>query len=117
MANFPSPPLRTPLFVESRSSGAEPTAAGNTLNQTWGQHLNKVSQALSTIPTYADAETVAGSGKNWTLANTPSPSASLILVTAAGAVLLHGSGYAISGRAITTSASYAAGGLTAWYRY
>lgn len=67
---------------------------------------------------FADNEVVAGSGTAWTLAHTPSPLGSLLLfVVATGLFLTQGTGYTIVGAAVTTIASYSAGGLVAFYRY
>lgn len=73
------------------------------------------------LPNFADAETVSGSGTNWTLAHSPSPAASLILVQRipnfGGIVLIAGTDYTISGTTITTTNSLSSGVLRAWYRY
>lgn len=62
---------------------------------------------------FVDNETVAGSGYSWTLAQTPNPAASLQLFQN-GVLLVQGVDYTLTGASITTT--YAASGLTAWYR-
>lgn len=70
---------------------------------------------------YANNETVAGADTGWTLAHAPSPSASLLLVQIVtgfgGIVLIQDLHYSLSGAAITTINSIAAGALRAWYMY
>ncbi len=71
---------------------------------------------------FADGETVAGSGTGpWTLAHTPNPALSLILVQYVagfgGIVLIAGTDYTLAGAVITTVNSLSAGVLTSWYRY
>lgn len=75
------------------------------------------------VPTFVDAETpsgVTGGSTSLTLAYSPSPAASLILVRN-GVVLRQGSGkdYTISGASITLSQAVASDGnewFLAWYR-
>lgn len=82
--------------------------------------LFTASPAAATV-NFADGETVAGSGTAWTLAHTPSPALSLILVQYVagfgGIVLIAGTDYTLAGAAITTVNSLSAGVLTGWYRY
>jgi hypothetical protein len=83
--------------------------------------------ALSVTPpagldiTFVGHELVAGSGMSWTLAAIPQPDISLQLyqqLPEFGAVLLRaGLDYNLSGSAVTTTQTLAAGALFAWYRY
>lgn len=70
---------------------------------------------------FIDHEVVAGTGTAWILQVTPNPIASLQLFQELpnfGSVLLQsGVDYTISGTAIATVNSIAAGSLIAWYRY
>lgn len=70
---------------------------------------------------FADAETVSGSGISWTLAHTPNPAASLLLIQHVsgfgGITLIAGTDYTLSGATITTTNSLSIGVLKAWYRY
>lgn len=96
------------------------TNANITVDAT-GRVLSAVSGSTSGI-NFSDNETVAGTGTAWTLAHTPSPVASLELfayIAGFGGVLLRPGGvdYTLAGLAVTTVSAYAAGGLTAWYRY
>jgi len=103
---------------------ASQPAAANLSDGTVGTGAVVLASALPTVPTFVDDEVVSGSGTSWTLANTPSPVASLelfVIIVGYGGVLLdRGSvtaeGYSITGAAITTVTSYSAGVLRAWYR-
>lgn len=73
----------------------------------------------SEISNFADGEVVTASGTSATLANTPNPAASLILVVD-GAVLKSGAGndYTLSGATIAFATAPRAGAnIQAWYRY
>jgi hypothetical protein len=78
---------------------------------------------ISGTPNFADDETVSGSGTSWTLAHTPAAGSVPILVVQlpsfGGVTLINGQtpGFTISGASITTTNSYLAGALFAWYRY
>lgn len=81
------------------------------------------SSGTSCMPTtgsnYADAEVPSGgAGTSFTLAHTPSPAASLVLVWD-GLVRKQGTDYTLSGNTITTytSVNPAGDNLQAWYRY
>jgi hypothetical protein len=75
----------------------------------------------SVVPLFVDDEIVAGSGTAWTLAFSPSPALSLILVQQVsgfgGIVLIAGTDYTLAGAAVTTVNSLSAGVLRAWYRH
>jgi hypothetical protein len=82
-----------------------------------------ISSGGGTVPNFADSEVVAGSGTAWTLAHTPVggcvPLVVVMLPAFGGITLLLGQtpGFTISGSNITTTNSYSAGGVFAWYRY
>jgi hypothetical protein len=70
---------------------------------------------------FANNEIVSGSGTNWTLAHSPSPTASLMLFWSlpgfGGILLLPPTDYTLEGNAVTTTHSLRAGALHAFYRY
>lgn len=70
---------------------------------------------------FADNEILSGSGTNWTLLHSPSPTASLMLFQRlpgfGGVLLIQGIDYTLSGVTITTINSLSAGVLYAFYRY
>ena len=73
--------------------------------------------ALVAVPNFADAETPSGSGTAFTLAHTPNPATSLLLVQMRN-VLTPGTDYTITGPSITmTNAVPGTDTLLAWYRY
>jgi hypothetical protein len=94
--------------------------AGITITNT-GSGGHTIAATGVTVPNFADNETVGGSGTTWTLAHTPNPAANLQLyqyLSGFGNVLLKaGTDYTLSGAAVTTTNSLAAGVLTAWYRF
>lgn len=85
--------------------------------------------SAAAAPNYADNETVSGSGTSWTLAYSPNPANSLILVqripSFGGIVLIQGAlssppivyDYTLSGNVVTTVNSISSGDLIAWYRH
>ena len=74
-------------------------------------------------PSFADNENVSGSGTAWTLANTPSPAASMrvyINLAVGRLELIPGTDFTLTGGTgpgFTTLASYSSGALYAYYRY
>jgi hypothetical protein len=68
-------------------------------------------------PNFADAEVPSGSGTAFTLAHSPNPPASLILVWN-GVTLQAGTGYTLSGSSLIMANAVGGGDtLVAWYRY
>lgn len=92
-------------------------------NSTSGDLACVTSSGANCVPTtgsnFADAEVPSGStGTTFTLAHTPSPASSLILVWD-GLIRKQGNDYNLAGATITTSVSVNPSGdnLQAWYRY
>lgn len=115
--------LSAPLPVAQGGTGtASPgLVAGSNITITGSWPNQTVNSTGGSGPNFADDETVSGSGTSWTLAHTPSPSASLQLfqeIAGFGGVLLRqGTDYTLTGAAVTTTNSLTAGVLFAWYRY
>lgn len=86
-----------------------------------GDTVPDVPPAPNPNPNFIDGETVSGSGTAWTLAHSPNPVASLILIQQVtgfgGITLIANTDYTISGTAVTTTNNISAGTLRAWYRY
>ena len=80
----------------------------------------KTTTTVSTTA-FVFGETVSGSGTSWTLARTPSAGQTPLIAWMspgfAGIVLIKGQtpGFTISGASITTTSSYSAGSIFAWY--
>lgn len=115
--------VSAPIFVGDSGSGgtaglAPAPASGDAAA---GKFLKADGTWEVSGPNFADGETVSGSGTAWTLAHTPNPAASLILVQRlpnfGGVVLFAGTDFTISGAAVTTTNSLSTGVLKAWYRY
>ena len=97
--------------------------AGISISPASGTGKVTITATGGAAPNFVDDETVSGSGTSWTLAHAPAAGCVPILVVQVplfgGVVLLKGQtpGFTISGANITTTSSYSAGALAAWYRY
>jgi hypothetical protein len=113
-----------PAFTDI--SGVAATDQIGTGTPSAGEYVDGGTGAWTALPSggvnFVDDETVSGSGAAWTLAFTPAAGCVPILVVQipsfGGVTLLLGQtpGFTISGANITTTSSYAAGALAAWYR-
>lgn len=120
-----TPSSGTITYPNNLAAASMPVAQGYTAvvaydgTNFWAELIEIPAAAAS----FADDETVSGSGTAWTLAHTPAAASVPILVVQlpsfGGVTLLLGltPGFTISGAAITTTTSYSAGALRAWYRY
>ena len=80
------------------------------------RHISAYVDAV--LPNFADAETPSGTitGTSFTLAHTPNPAASLILVSDGTTLAPAGVGFTLTGASLALVSAPAAS-LLAWYRY
>ena len=99
-----------------------PDAAGYVILFSDGTNVSRITQGSSASANFADAEIPAGAidgvNRAFTLANTPNPAASLVLVQARQVLQGGGLDYTLSGASLTLISAPAIGDeLQAWYRH
>jgi len=103
--------------AQESTSAANHNTAAKTYSLVLGITAKMIADIQSALPgTFVENEVVGGSGTSWTLANTPVSGS--VKLWAGGIRLTPGASndYTISGKNITTAASYAAASLLADYR-
>jgi hypothetical protein len=103
--------------AQEGTTAANHNTSAKTYSLVLGITAKMIADIQSALPgTFVENEIVSGSGTSWTLANTPVSGS--VKLWAGGIRLTPGGGndYTISGKNITTAASYAASALLADYR-
>jgi hypothetical protein len=106
-------------------SGVAATDQIGTGTPSAGEYVDGGTGAWTALPAaganFADSEVVSGSGTTWTLAHTPIATPLIVVMVGGfgGVTLLLSQtpGFTITGTAVTTTNSYLAGAIYAWYRY